>query len=142
MVSTSIKLLHPHVQIYTKIHDCKDIHGFATNLQYKFQYINVGNTHQCMSSCGMKACFHAFMPSLIVYQFLCNIYNQFHTNTGGIYQDLFYLYCKVPDNFGLWRNIRIYFICTAKFLTFLDGGGISKDLFFLYCKLYYLGIAS
>ena len=45
------------------------------------------------------------------------------------------MYCKIPDNFGQWRNIGIYFICTAKFLTFLDSGGISYDLFYLYCKI-------
>jgi hypothetical protein len=57
------------------------------------------------------------------------------------------LYCKIPDIFGRWRNLgsilfvlqnsqhfwtveefRIYFVCTAKFPTFLDGGGI-QDLF-------------
>ena len=51
--------------------------------------------------------------------------------------------CKIPDIFGRWRNsgsilfvlqyswhfwtveeFWIYFICTSKFLTFLDGGGI------------------
>ena len=27
-------LLHPHVQIYTKNHDCKDIHGFVRHYFY------------------------------------------------------------------------------------------------------------
>ena len=77
------------------------------------------------------------------------------------YYDLLYLYCKISDIFGRWRNIvgsilfvlqdsdifrqwrniRIYFICTTKFLTFLDGGGVL-DLLYMYCKFYYLVIAS
>ena len=66
---------------------------------------------------------------------------------------LFYLHCKISDIFGQWRNsgsilfvlqnfrhfwtveeFRIYFICTAKFRTFMDGGGFW-DLFYLYFKI-------
>ena len=32
------------------------------------------------------------------------------------------------------EEFRIYFICTAKSSTFLDGGGF-QDLFYLYCKI-------
>ena len=32
------------------------------------------------------------------------------------------------------QEFWVYYICTAKFLTFLDGGGIL-DLFYVYCKI-------
>ena len=37
--------------------------------------------------------------------------------------------------FLMVEEFWIYFICTAKFLTSLDGGGIL-DLFYLYCKIW------
>ena len=33
------------------------------------------------------------------------------------------------DIFEWWSNIRIYSVCTAKFLIFLEGGGMYQDLF-------------
>ena len=45
-----------------------------------------------------------------------------------------YFICKWPwtqDCSRWWRNIRIYFICTAKFLTFWDGGGILGSILFV-----------
>ena len=54
-----------------------------------------------------------------------------------ICKDLLYIYLKIPDIFGQWRNTvgSTLFVHTAKFLTFLDGGGICKDLFYMYWKI-------
>ena len=73
---------------------------------------------------------------------------------GGGILDLFYLYCKIPDVIGWWRNfgtvsfvlqniwlfwtveeVWMYFNYTAKFPTFLDVGEIL-DLFYLNCKIH------
>ena len=76
-----------------------------------------------------------------------------HLDGGGIL-DLFYLYCKIPDIIGWWRNfgtvsfvlqniwlfwtaeeVWMYFNYTAKFPTFLDVREIL-DLFYLNCKIH------
>ena len=46
------------------------------------------------------------------------------------------IFKNLQNSWHFWtvEEFRIYFICTAKFLTFSDGGGI-QDLSYLYCKI-------
>ena len=50
---------------------------------------------------------------------------------------LLHSYKESKKRLHFWKveEFWIYFICTAKFLTSLDGGGIL-DLFYLYCKIW------
>ena len=93
-----------------------------------------------------KLLHHYFQTVLSVFKIWCNQNKLLHHYFQQFWTCLKYdaiktNYCitifkNLQNSWHFWtvEEFRIYFICTAKFLTFSDGGGI-QDLSYLYCKI-------